>query len=46
MTIMLIQEKPTSILSLRWLDSSLLPHSPKFNPRPVPVEFVVDKVTM
>jgi hypothetical protein len=46
MTIMLIQEKSTAVISLSWFDSSLLPHSPTFNPRPGTVGFVVDKMTM
>jgi len=43
---MLIPERSTSIPSLSWLDYSLLPYRPRFNPRPVHVGFVVDKVTL
>jgi len=46
MSITLIPERLTSIPSLRWLDSSILPHRPWFNSRLVHVGFVVDKVTL
>jgi hypothetical protein len=45
MSIALIPEWWKSIPSLIWVDSSLLPHRPRFNPRPVHVRFVVEKVT-
>jgi len=45
MSIRLIPERSTSIPSLSWLDSSLLPFRPRYNPRPVHVGLVVDRVT-
>jgi len=46
MSIRLIPERSTSVASLSYYDSSLLPHRPRFNPRPVHVGFVVDIVTL
>jgi len=46
MSMTLIPEISTLIPSLSWLYYRLLPRSCWFNPRPIHVGFVVDKVTL
>ena len=46
MPTMPIPERYTAIPLLSWLDSSLSPHTPTFNPRQAHVEFVVGKLTL
>jgi hypothetical protein len=44
-SITLIPERPKSVPSLIWIDINFLTLRPRFNPRPVHVEFLMDKVT-
>jgi hypothetical protein len=41
---MLTPENSTAIPSLSWLDSSLLPHRPRFNPRTFHMGFAAHEV--